>query len=138
MSTQKLKWRHNSREIKMLEDNRGFLGEFEISKLNFDFKRIYWVTVKVDKKRGFHAHKELSQFLVVLSGQLEIKLDDSKNSVELLLLPGENLLIKPGVWREFVARETDTTILILASQEYSEQDYIRNYEEFVKWTNELL
>jgi len=131
------RWRHNILESKIILDERGLLGEFTLQQIKFNVKRIYWVYSKSNQKRGFHAHKELFQFLVVLEGRIKIVLNDARSSQEFQLEPGENLLIHPGVWREFIAHDGDATILVLASEEYRESDYIRDYDEFVRWNNEF-
>jgi len=137
MDSQSSRWRHNILESRIVLDERGLLGEFILQQIEFEVKRIYWVYSKFNQRRGFHAHKELFQFLIVLEGRIEIMLSDTKNSQMFQLTPGENLLICPGVWREFTALEGDATLLILASEEYLEGDYIRNYDEFVRWNNEF-
>jgi|688.fasta_scaffold291796_2 dTDP-4-dehydrorhamnose 3,5-epimerase len=137
MDSLSTRWRHNILESKIVLDERGLLGEFTLQQIEFKVKRIYWVYSKLNQNRGFHAHKELYQFLVVLEGRIKIMLDDAQSSQEFLLAPGENLLIRPGVWREFVAHDGDATILVLASEEYRESDYIRDYDEFVRWDNEV-
>ena len=131
------RWRHNILESKIVSDDRGFLGEFTLQQLEFQAKRIYWVYSKSNQQRGFHAHKELFQFLVVLEGKIEILLNDVQNTQTFQLAAGDNLLIYPGVWREFAARDGDATLLVLASEEYRETDYIRDYEEFVRWSDEF-
>ncbi len=137
MDSQSSRWRHNILESKIVLDKRGLLGEFALQQIEFKVKRIYWVHSNSNQKRGFHAHKELFQFLVVLEGRIEIVLNDVQNSQMFQLAPGENLLICPGVWREFRARDGDATLLVLASEEYRESDYIRDYDEFVRWNNEI-
>jgi len=137
MDSLSTRWRHNILESKIVLDERGLLGEFTLQQIEFKVKRIYWVYSKSSQKRGFHAHKELHQFLVVLEGRIRIVLSDAQCCQEFQLAPGENLLIHPGVWREFVACDGDATILVLASEEYRESDYIRDYDEFVRWDNEV-
>ena len=131
-------WKLNSKKIKVLKDERGHLGELDLSQIPFRAKRIYWVHVFETETRGYHAHKSLRQFVVVLNGELSMLLDDGRSSQQIELKAGENVMVEAGVWREFKATKGDATILVMASQEYDESDYIRDYQLFQEWKNEVL
>ena len=101
----------------------------------FDIKRIYYLyDVPMGSERGGHAHHELEQFVVAVSGSFTFILDDSKNKKEVFLNnPAEALHIKAGIWRVINNFSSGSICLVLASQEYREADYIRNYDEYLKY-----
>ncbi len=84
--------------------------------------------------RGGHAHKELNQLIVAASGSFNVLLDDGnyKKVVE-LNRPYYGLLVKPGIWRELVNFSSGAICLVLASEKFIEEDYIRNYLDFLRW-----
>ena len=85
-------------------------------------------------ERGGHAHKKLRQILVALSGSFEVILDDGQNQVVVQLnQPTQGLSLPPGLWRELRNFSGGSICLVLASEEYDEDDYIRNYDEFKCW-----
>ncbi|MBC2580268.1 FdtA/QdtA family cupin domain-containing protein [Clostridium sp. DJ247] len=117
-------------------DNRGVLVAIEqIKNIPFDIRRIYYM-YNVDKNisRGFHAHKTLEQVLICINGRCKILLDNGREK-ETLVLDKKNLglHIGPGIWREMFQFSKDAILLVLASDYYDENDYIRNYEEFLKF-----
>ena len=98
-------------------------------------KRIYFLyDVPSKATRGSHAHKALHQLLIAASGSFDVTLDDGK-SVETFNLrsPSEALYIPPGYWRTLYNFSSGATAVVLASAEYDESDYIRDYEEFLEW-----
>lgn len=98
----------------------------------FSIKRIYYLyDIPGGQERGAHGHKNLHQLIVAASGSFEVVLTDGKETKSFYLnRPYEGLLIKPGLWRELKNFSSGSVCLVLASDEYSEDDYIRNYEEF--------
>lgn len=98
----------------------------------FSIKRIYYLyDIPGGQERGAHGHKELHQLIVAASGSFEVVLTDGKDTVSYYLnRPYEGLLIKPGLWRELTNFSSGSVCLVLASEEYSEDDYIRDYDEF--------
>lgn len=101
----------------------------------FNVKRVYYLyDVPVGSERGGHAHKVLYQLIVAASGSFEVILDDGKNKKIIQLnKPNFGLLIVPGIWREIVNFSSGAICLVLASHKYNAGDYIRNYDEFLKW-----
>lgn len=101
----------------------------------FDIKRVYYIfDAKKDVRRGFHAHKNLKQVLVAVKGGCKILLDDGKNKSNIKLdSPNKGLLIKDVVWREMYDFSSDCVLLVLASELYDERDYLRDYDEFIKF-----
>ena len=99
----------------------------------FDIKRVYYLyDVPGGAERGGHAHKALYQLIVAASGSFDVILDDGTNKkIVELNRPYYGLLVVPGIWREIVNFSSGAICLVLASQKYMEEDYIRNYEDFL-------
>lgn len=104
----------------------------------FDIKRIYYLyDVPGGVSRGGHAHKGLYQLIFAASGSFTVTLDDGKVKRAFTLnRPYQGLLVKPGIWRELDDFSSGSVCLVLASEKYDESDYIRSYEEFLKYRNE--
>ncbi len=104
----------------------------------FDIKRIYYLyDVPGGSERGGHAHKALHQLIVAASGSFDVILDDGRNKKIIQLnRPNFGLLVIPGIWREIVNFSSGAICLVLASEKYSEQDYIRDYSEFIRYKND--
>ena len=118
-----------------LGDERGSLVALETGKtVPFDIKRVYYIfATQKDVARGFHAHKNLKQIIVCVTGKCRMVLDDSKVRQEIWLdSPTKGLLISDLVWREMHDFSEDCVLLVLASEHYDESDYIRDYEDFIK------
>ncbi len=100
--------------------------------LSFDIKRIYYLyDIPGGEDRGGHAHKELSQLMVAASGSFNVILDDGINrKVVMLNRPDYGLLVVPGIWRELIEFSTGAVCLVLASEVYLEDDYIREHKIF--------
>jgi dTDP-4-dehydrorhamnose 3,5-epimerase-like enzyme len=101
----------------------------------FDIKRMYYLyDVPGGLGRGGHAHIELRQMVVALSGSFDITLDDSRVKRTFhLSRPNIGLLIPSGLWRELNNFSSGSICMVLASDFYSEADYFRDYEEFKVW-----
>ncbi|WP_412984224.1 sugar 3,4-ketoisomerase [Pontimicrobium sp. IMCC45349] len=122
-------------EIPKIEDTRGNLAVIEKDIIPFEIKRVYYLfDVPSNAYRGGHAHKQLMQFIIPLSGSFDVVLDDGKEKTRVMLnKPHKGLLIPTGVWREIDNFSSGAVCLVLASEEFSEEDYIRDYEEFIKF-----
>lgn len=101
----------------------------------FDVKRCYYLyDVPGGEARGGHAHKNLYQLIIAASGSFDAKLNDGLVSRTVTLnRPYQGLLVVPGIWRDFYNFSFGSVCLVLASSEYSELDYIRDYDEFIEW-----
>ncbi|URM38947.1 sugar 3,4-ketoisomerase [Flavobacterium anhuiense] len=123
--------------IPKIEERRGNLSVIENDTIPFDIKRVYYLyDVPTGSERGGHAHKELQQFLVALSGSFEVVLNDgNEETIIALNKPYEGLLIKSGIWRELRNFSSGSICLVVASEMYIEEDYIRDFDEFVKYAN---
>ncbi len=121
-------------------DGRGNLSVIEKDILPYKIKRVYYLyDVPSDSTRGGHAHIELQQFLIALSGSFDVVLDDGINrKVITLNRPYKGLLIPNGVWRELENFSAGAVCLSLVSEEYSEEDYIREYDSFKEFKKNLL
>lgn len=100
----------------------------------FDVKRVYYLyDVPGGSVRGGHAHFKLYQLIVAASGSFDIILNDNKEWKTIQLnRPNFGLLIVPGIWREIVNFSSGAICLVLASEKYDKDDYIRNYVDFQK------
>jgi hypothetical protein len=101
----------------------------------FEVKRTYYLyDVPGGESRGGHAHKELSQLIVAAGGSFTVTLDDGQVKRTFLLnRPYQGLLVVPGIWRTLDDFSSGAVCLVLASHGYAEEDYIRDYNEFVKY-----
>lgn len=117
------------------ESAKGRLQSVSVSSLDIPLRRIYWICLNDLSWRGFHAHKNLHQVFFVQSGNLEFFLDDGNGKKRIELHSTESIKIYPGVWREFRSLSPQSVLLVLASEEFDESDYIRNYDEFRRYVN---
>ncbi len=127
-------------ELSKIENRAGNITPVT-SQLNipFSIKRIFYIyDIPGGKDRGAHAHKECHQFLVASSGSFDIELDDGINKRTVTLnLPYFGLHIPPGIWAAEKAFSSGAVCLVLASHKYSETDYIRDYQCFIDYINNL-
>ncbi|KJF78565.1 dTDP-6-deoxy-3,4-keto-hexulose isomerase [Morganella morganii] len=122
-------------EFKTLGDDRGSLISLEQNKnIPFEIKRIYYIFgTKENVSRGFHAHRNLQQVAVCLSGSCRFVLDNGEKREEIILnSPDKGLYINNYMWREMHDFSPDCVLIVLASDFYLESDYIRNYDDFLK------
>ena len=101
----------------------------------FEVRRTYYLyDVPGGESRGGHAHRELSQLIIAASGSFTVTLDDGKVKRSFVLnRPYQGLYIVPGIWRTLDDFSTGAVGLVLASHGYDEADYIRDYDEFIKY-----
>ena len=116
---------------------RGKLSVVEKNIIPFDIKRVYYLyDVPSDAYRGGHAHKNLIQFMIPLSGSFEVMVDDGNNKTKIMLnKPHKGLLIPKGIWREMDNFSSGSVCAVLASDYFDEDDYFRDYNEFKKFKN---
>lgn len=123
-------------DIPYFADARGALNVLEISKeLPFECKRIFYTyAIPEGSVRGEHAHKECHQFLISVKGTTYCKVDNGRDCDEIVLdSPSKGLHIPPGCWGEQYNHSPDSVLIVLASESYRNEDYIRTYDEFLKW-----
>lgn len=117
-------------------DYRGQLIALEEFKdIPFKIKRIYYMyDTGKDVTRGYHAHKSLKQILICIHGNCKIRLDNGIEKCTVLLdKPFEGLYVSNVMWREMYDFSRDAVLLVLASELYDENDYIRDYNEFLRF-----
>jgi dTDP-4-dehydrorhamnose 3,5-epimerase-like enzyme len=121
-------------QIPRISDNRGSISFAEVGQLlDWSAQRVYWL-YDITQERGGHAHKKLKQFMFCVHGSLDVILDDGINKESVLLdSPDKVLIIDKPLWREINNFKNNPCLVVLASDVYSEADYIRSYEEFKKW-----
>ena len=132
----------NSLEIKSYgfpsiveKKEQGVLRVFESENLPFIVKRVFSVVnAKGGSKRGHHAHKKCNQLICCVAGEIKLICDDGKTQVELNLIPEtEAVLVPCGIWAEQDYLKDNSVIIVFSDQSYDENDYIRGYDEFIKW-----
>ena len=99
----------------------------------FGVRRIYYLyDIPGGEDRGGHAHKALHQLIVAASGSFHVLLDDGQNKkIVMLNRPDYGLMVVPGIWRELFEFSSGAICLVLASQKYDQEDYIRQYDQFI-------
>lgn len=100
----------------------------------FDIKRVYYIfDSSKDVIRGKHAHKNLQQVIICARGECDFIIDDGSVREKIKLNdPSQGLYLNSCVWREFSNFSSDCLIIVLASEYYNKDDYIHNYDEFIK------
>ena len=121
-------------ELPKIHDPRGNLTFVEQNRhVPFEIRRAYWIYgVPGGEKRGGHAYRRLHEMIIVLSGSLEVHLDDgTRRRTQLMSRSYVGLYVPNMIWRELESFSTNAVCLILASEPYSEADYIRDHDDFV-------
>jgi len=121
--------------IPKIQEPRGNLSVIENDVIPFEMKRVYYLyDVPSGAERGGHAHKNLKQFLIALSGSFDVILNDGKEQKTITLnKPFIGLLINPGIWRELNNFSSGSVCLVIASAVFDEADYIREFENFLAY-----
>lgn len=117
-------------------DRKGNLTVIENgSSFPFEVKRVYYLyDVPGGESRGSHAHKELSQLIIAASGSFTVTLDDGNSKRSFFLnRPYQGLYVKPGLWRDLEDFSSGAVCMVLASEVYQQEDYIRDYGEFLEF-----
>lgn len=106
--------------------------------LPFDVKRAYYLyDVPGGESRGAHAHRDLSQLIIAASGSFTVTLDDGKVKRTFFLnRPYQGLYVKPGIWRDLDDFSSGAVCMVLASDVYKQEDYIRDYQDFINYRNQ--
>ena len=122
-------------EIPKIEDLRGNISVVEGNTLPYKIKRVYYLyDVPSTATRGGHAHISLKQCLIALSGSFDVVLKDGENQQIITLnKPNKGLIIPNGIWREIENFSSGTVCLALVSDVFDENDYIRDFEDFIKF-----
>jgi dTDP-4-dehydrorhamnose 3,5-epimerase-like enzyme len=119
-------------EIPKVHDERGSLAVIEKDVIPFNIKRVYYLyDVPSDSYRGGHAHLEQQSVIIALSGSFEVILDDGESRKRIMLnKPTQGLFIPTNIWREIDNFSSGAVCLVLASTEYNENEYLRDYDDF--------
>lgn len=121
-------------------DDRGKLISLEENRnIPFSIQRVYYIFgTELGVRRGCHAHKTLDQVLVCVQGSCDILLDDAcTREVVHLAKNNEGLIVRKCIWHEMFNFTEDAVLLVLASNYYDESDYIRDYDTFLKYINDI-
>lgn len=121
-------------DLSKISDPRGNLTYIESDRhIPFEIRRVYYLyDVPAASERGGHAHKELEQLIIPLSGSFDVVIDDGENKKRFTLnRPYQGLYLCPLIWRELENFSSGSVCLVLASDIYKESDYYRNYKEFL-------
>jgi dTDP-4-dehydrorhamnose 3,5-epimerase-like enzyme len=121
--------------LKSLGDKRGSLVALEEGdEVPFNIKRVYYLfDTKLDVRRGYHAHKNLQQLAICVRGSCTFLLDDGTQQQTVTLnSPTQGLLLEGLLWREMHDFSANCVLLVLASEHYDENDYIREYDAFIE------
>lgn len=127
----------NVKTIRNADPRYGSLSFIEGKRdIPFQIRRVYWITeTDAELHRGFHAHKLNCQLLYCPYGKIDIILDDGQRKTTVTLdEPGKGLILMPGLWREMVWQKSGSVLCVLASEYYDAQEYIRNYDEFIAYS----
>ena len=119
--------------MNVIGDERGKLVSIEANKnISFDIKRVYYIFDTLpDQERGKHAHKNLEQLIIAIDGACQFVLDDGKNRETVWLnRPDVGLYIGKNIWREMRHFSYGCKLMVLASDYYNEDEYIRDYSVF--------
>ena len=122
-------------DVPSFGDERGGLVAIESNQsIPFEIKRLYYIfNTALDKPRGFHAHLDLKQVAICLKGSCRFILDDGIKKEEVILdSPLQGLVIESLTWREMHNFSEDCVLLVLASEHFDENDYIRDYQKFLR------
>lgn len=124
-------------DIPVVSDIRGNLAVIEKDIVTFKIERVYYLfDVPSSSYRGGHAHKELLQLIVPLSGSFDVHVKDGKQERTITMnKPNKGLLVVPGIWREIDNFSSGAVCLVLASEVFEEADYIRDFETFKQSKN---
>lgn len=118
-------------------DGNLFIGEAERN-VPFEIKRIYFINHLFNKMaiRGNHAHKKLEQVIFCINGSFTLHLDDGENKQNIKMDdPSLGIYLGSKLWHTMAKFSSDCVILVLAADYYSADDYIRNYDEFIKYVS---
>jgi dTDP-4-dehydrorhamnose 3,5-epimerase-like enzyme len=126
-------------KLPKIENRAGNITALEnIKSIPFEVERVYYLyDIPGGEGRGGHAHKELEQLIVAVSGAFDVVIDDGVNKKTIHLdRPYIALHIVPGIWRELINFSSGAICLVLASLKYDENDYIREYNNYINYKND--
>jgi mannose-6-phosphate isomerase-like protein (cupin superfamily) len=121
-------------DIPKIENSLGNIAVIENNVIPFEIKRVYYLfDIPSSARRGGHSHKKLKQVLIAISGSFDVVLKDGKTKKTVTLnKPDKGLLIENNTWRELENFSSGAVCLVLASEVFEEEDYIRDYAVFLE------
>lgn len=130
---------YNLIQVPKVTDVRGNLSFIEGNVIPYEIKRVYYLyDIPSDSFRGGHAHIDQQELLIALSGSFDVVLNNGTSQTTIMLnKPNFGLLIPTGIWRELQNFSSGSVCLVLASGEFDEEDYIRDYDEFCLFKNRI-
>ena len=122
-------------EIPKIENVLGTIGVVENNTIPFEMKRVYYLyDIPSSASRGGHAHKNLQQVLIAISGSFDVIVKDGISEEKITLnKPNLGLLINANIWRELDNFSSGAVCLVMASAVFDEADYIRDYQKFMEY-----
>ena len=122
-----------------IEDPRGNLSVIEGETIPFKIKRVYYLyDVPSGAERGGHSHKKQQEFIIAVAGSFEVVLNNGiEENVYRLFKPNEGLFVPINTWRELRNFSAGAVCLVVSSDEFDEDDYIRDYDEFMDYVNKI-
>lgn len=126
-------------EIPKIKDPKGNLAVIEKDVIPFKIQRVYYLfDVPSGSTRGGHAHRNLNQFLIALSGSFDVILKDGLEEKRITLNnPSRGLLITPSIWRELENFSSGAVCLVVASDIYRRDDYIENFDDYINYNTKI-
>ena len=122
-------------DIPKINNTKGNIGVIENDTIPYEINRVFYLfDVPSGAKRGGHANKKTNQVLIAISGSFDVVLKDGKSKETITLnRPDKGLLIENNIWRELENFSSGSVCLVLASEEFSEDDYIRSYKDYLSF-----
>ena len=123
-------------DFQKITDPRGNLTVAEnMQHVPFDVRRVYWTyDVPAGESRGGHAHKQCREVIIAVSGSFTVTLDNGSEKKSFHLNhPWQGLLVETGIWRTLDDFSSGAVCLVIASELYDEDDYIYDYDEFLRY-----
>ena len=127
----------NKYEYPSITENRhqGILRVFESSEIPFTVQRVFSVVnAQTGTMRGQHAHKICNQLICCVAGEVKLICEDGIERLEIVITPlSKAVLVPAGIWAEQQYLQDNSVIIVFCDQPYDESDYLRDYDEFLKW-----
>ena len=122
----------------MEDGKKEVMRVFDSNHVPFTICRIFTVLADTDGKRGEHLHRKCNQLMICVSGAIDLLCDDGEQRQTIKLrTDSDGVLVKSGIWAEQTYLEDKSVLLVICDQPYDENDYIRDYDEFLEWSSVL-
>ena len=126
-------------KIKTIREHNGNMIVFESKKnIPFNLKRFFYINTPNKSLRGHHAHKTCSQYLTCITGEVHVTCNDGVTKKKFILdSPNKCLLIPPTIWAHQEYKKSNSSVLVLCDEYFTEKDYIRNFDHFIKFRKKI-